>query len=296
MKKILLACTLSLLFGSYLYWYEAACRRTFHLPVMALAEYYKFKGDYSALNKIDKIYIISLDKTPERYERTKKIIEATNLPIEYLRLSAVDGKKSKLINSATGETILGSELATNQKLLNGEFEVICADDFTGDFKPLHLVNQTFSMPRKAGEIGCACSHRKVWMEIIKKGYKNVLVLEDDIDLIDHFKERLALAVEDLPHDYDLMFLGWFGSRKNCDANFKKLSLAKTLDLILSAEAYLITIDAAKKLLNDTHIKDVGTQIDREMGRLIETKQLNAYTVKVKLTHQSKAVKSVIDDG
>lgn len=144
-----------------------------------------------------------------------------------------------------------------------------------------------------GEIGCFCSHKKIWDDIVKHGYKNVLILEDDIVLTDHFEERLAMAIERASINYDLIYLGWYGDRGQCDINYNDLLLAKATGSVLSTESYILTQKAAKNLLANT---TMNKQVDEEMADLIEVGKLNAYVIKVKLTHQSKNIKSVINGG
>lgn len=56
-----------------------------------------------------------------------------------------------------------------------------------------------------GVWGCAQSHIAVWKDIIDKGYKNALILEDDIKLHPKFNEILATMIP--PNgDWDILYL------------------------------------------------------------------------------------------
>ncbi len=156
--------------------------------------------------QIDKIYVINLDHSKDRYARMQSLLDKMNLPVKYTRFSAIDGNDIELLNKETGEKIKGSEFAGNTKLLQGEFDIICSNKWAGGFKPLKLNMSNFH-PRIKGELGCACSHRKIWQEIVDHGYKNVLVLEDDIAFAADFDKYLARALNNVPTDYDLLYIG-----------------------------------------------------------------------------------------
>lgn len=96
-----------------------------------MAEYYRFAGSYESLNNIDKIYVISPDKTPERYERMEKILNKLNLPVEYVRLKAIDGRKAKLVSKSTGKVFIVEDLKNNISQFDDDFKLICANDFAG---------------------------------------------------------------------------------------------------------------------------------------------------------------------
>lgn len=59
-----------------------------------------------------------------------------------------------------------------------------------------------------GEIACSLSHRKVYEEILKHNWKKVLILEDDVlPLIANMNE-LPAALEELPENWELVYLGY----------------------------------------------------------------------------------------
>lgn len=75
-----------------------------------------------------------------------------------------------------------------------------------------------------GMIGCAWSHREVYKAIIEKSYQKVLILEDDV-ILD--KEQLVIwpaVVEELPPDWELLYLG-FAEKETVPplASFKKVA-------------------------------------------------------------------------
>jgi glycosyl transferase family 25 len=66
---------------------------------------------------------------------------------------------------------------------------------------------------KPGQIGCSLSHRKVYEETARNGWRRVLVLEDDVlprasDLV-----ALPAAMAELPDGWDLAYLGYGNLRR-----------------------------------------------------------------------------------
>src|SRR5690625_6812205 len=61
------------------------------------------------------------------------------------------------------------------------------------------------------QIACSMSHRNILIEMIKKGYENVLIFEDDILIQGNHVDRIEAALSELPNDWDLLYLGQHGS-------------------------------------------------------------------------------------
>jgi glycosyl transferase, family 25 len=247
--------------------------------------------------KIDKIYVINLDKSQDRYKQMQAKLSKIKLPIEYTRFPAFDGNEIELVNIETDEKIKGSEFATNEKLLSGKFEIRCSPNWHGGFKPLKLNIETFH-PRVKGEIGCACSHRKIWEDIQKNGYTNSLILEDDIIFKSDFEKYLARSLNNVPDDYDLIYIGildsidsykdilnnkWLRKIKRIfDRDLNNPFFKQVRRSIGSTEAYIVSTKGAEILLRNT---TKHSQIDRVMSNLIEEKKITAYVTKPVLTQQ-----------
>ena len=58
-----------------------------------------------------------------------------------------------------------------------------------------------------GVLGCAMSHYTIWriMEYLDDDY--FFVVEDDVELCDGFKEKLMAKIENLPSDWQFVFVG-----------------------------------------------------------------------------------------
>jgi hypothetical protein len=55
-----------------------------------------------------------------------------------------------------------------------------------------------------GEFGCLISNYMVWKDMLEKGYKSVLIMEDDIELVPHFKDILDKL--EFPKEWDIVYL------------------------------------------------------------------------------------------
>ena len=59
-----------------------------------------------------------------------------------------------------------------------------------------------------GEIACALSHRMVYDAMIENGWKKVLILEDDVLPVYDKLNQLTAAMDELPADWELVYLGY----------------------------------------------------------------------------------------
>ena len=62
-----------------------------------------------------------------------------------------------------------------------------------------------------GMIGCAWSHRLVYEDLIANGYKNALVLEDDVVVEKQLISLLPQMLAELPADWELLYFGFAGN-------------------------------------------------------------------------------------
>lgn len=59
-----------------------------------------------------------------------------------------------------------------------------------------------------GEVACSLSHRMVYEEMIKHNWKKVLILEDDVLPIVENLDELPAALNELPDNWELVYLGY----------------------------------------------------------------------------------------
>ena len=123
----------------------------------------------SILNKyFDKIYCINLDHRTDRWEESQEYFKKYNIEVE--RFSAVNGRdKSKILQT----------MKADQGILK----------------------------KRPGLLGCSLSHYGAIKKGYDNGYNNVFIFEDDFILVDNFEEELEKAIQELPEDWDMFYLG-----------------------------------------------------------------------------------------
>jgi glycosyl transferase family 25 len=150
-----------------------------------------------------------------------------------------------------------------------------------------------------GEIGCAMSHRMIYEHIIKNNLNTVLVLEDDAHIDFKKWHILDKILQQLPEDWDLVYLGYkdgeirgyipFISKEGATKRYKKyLRRAGAHELTVG---YLISKKGAEILLKKQ------TPIQYTSDGLIENAILNneikAFVSVPKIIHPNTTIKSSI---
>jgi GR25 family glycosyltransferase involved in LPS biosynthesis len=171
--------------------------------------------------KIDKIYVINLDKNTDRWEYVYKQSINANIPIT--KFNAVYGK----------------ELSPDDKRLKTYF--------TNNNKLI------------SGQIGCALSHIEIWEDVIKNNYNNVLIFEDDVVIPSNFWELLKPFYNSLPNNWNMLLLGGtnlYGKKYN-EHLLKPFNKPGNWGLF----SYLITNNTCKIILNNIKNNKLSTPID-----------------------------------
>lgn len=60
---------------------------------------------------------------------------------------------------------------------------------------------------KSGRIGCFLTHLMLWKTLLHNNYDEILVVEDDVVLVENFKEKLIDIKNRLPVDWQYVFVG-----------------------------------------------------------------------------------------
>lgn len=162
-----------------------------------------------------------------------------------------------------------------------------------------------------GEIACALSHRMVYEEMVRKGWKKILILEDDVLALTENMHMLTLALQELPVDWELVYLGYL-KHENVTTGlkakqffYKILSAAGLMKWTYTmvsnllpkpysahlkkagfhdcTHAYAITLPAAEKLLAAQ--TPVVYRADDLLSATIMKGELNAYVTEPKFFDQ-----------
>lgn len=108
---------------------------------------------------LNKIFMINLERRPERRAKMNQSFDALGLDVEYV--PAVDGRE----------------------LNDDEIKKIGIEFLEGYADPY------LNRPMTLGEIGCFLSHFYLWEKMVAEQLDEVLILEDDIRFEPYFKER-----------------------------------------------------------------------------------------------------------
>ncbi len=260
---------------------------------------------------IQKIYVINLDRSPERFAHMQKTLDSMELPVKYSRFSAIDGKNIKFIDKNTNDTFTGEEIIANQLLLSGNFNIQCSSHNQNYISG--KLNWTYFHPRAIGELSHTCSSRKIWQEIIDQNYENALIMEDDVTFIPNFSDLLEVALDNAPKDYDMLYLniGNFGKayKSNVKNNFLRIFMnafdqhiknpfwKQARRNIRSAKAYIVSKKGAEKLLTCTQELPSGPFLaaDVVISKCIEREEIISYVSKPQFIHGEESFKSDIGE-
>ncbi|MDX1924134.1 MAG: glycosyltransferase family 25 protein [Rickettsiaceae bacterium] len=157
-----------------------------------IKKYFK-KEIYVSSAKFDNVYVLSLDRKPERYEKVSK--ELAKVGLEHQRFSASDGYSILAKNLATGEQTNVKEMWDRCKsdrlaFKEDRYEIECSTS------PRVTIISGCNTP---GEIGVFCSTKRIFKDIKDNGYKIALILEDDVTIKKGYETNFKSKI------FDLMF-------------------------------------------------------------------------------------------
>jgi glycosyl transferase family 25 len=223
--------------------------------------------------KLDQTYVISLDRTPERYSSIDKAL--TNHDFSHIRFSAADGLKL-LIKDETGAVFTGADLKTKTVVLqpNKKYTISCP---SMDIE--YLYNPSDFRSLSAGEFGCYCSHMEIWKDIAEKNYKAALILEDDAKLSASFSHQMKYLLNRMPgSNWDITYLFvWeypYNPKYTILNNQALYKYGTNLEHIWCTVAYIISKDGATKLL--ANLKTFTKPLDHMIDNLISKGGISAY--------------------
>jgi glycosyl transferase family 25 len=156
-----------------------------------------------------------------------------------------------------------------------------------------------------GHIGCSLSHRRIYEEIVRNGWRRVVVLEDDVIPQEDALALLPAALGQLPAGFELCYLGYLGNevvtprarlRRAVYVALAPFGLVRwrpgeALRLLprpfspnlrragrhLCTHAYAVTLEGAKKLLAAQ--TPVGFNADQLLAFLVLRGRIDAYVTR-----------------
>ena len=228
----------------------------------------------------DKIFVVSVPRFTDRHERVKQSLEG--LPFDLF----------------WGADKLALDYDTAK--MNGTYDEQKAKKLQRQGKSLNL-----------GEIACSLSHRMIYAEMVQHNREKVLILEDDVLPLSEYLVHLPAALDELPNDWELVYLGYLKHEKVTSGlktkqffykilsafglmawSYKMVSnlLPKPFSKHLKkagfhdcTHAYAVTLSAAKKLL--TAQTPVVYRADDLLSATIMKGELKAFVTEPKFFDQ-----------
>jgi GR25 family glycosyltransferase involved in LPS biosynthesis len=145
------------------------------------------------------------------------------------------------------------QLAEKLPLLKSKIEFYTAVDGS------KLTNRT---KLRNGELGCSMSHAGIWRDALAKGYRFILVFEDDVLFDELFETKLNSLLEELKEDFDWLYLynTWdFRPVEPHSANLNKVIAS------LGTQAYVFNTRATGRVL--PYVEEFIFPIDVVMGHM-----------------------------
>lgn len=191
-------------------------------------------------------YVINLDRTPDRWAHAREVCAQAGLP-NVIRFRGVDGRR------LNADAV--SDLQNRGLLATGEGE--------------------FDDASRAGELGCALSHSLVLDDIIGRGWRSALILEDDVDLAGDpstWSDRLDAAYRDLPASWELWYL-----YRCLDIQHRVRRVSPRTVVPWTPQgcaAYAVTATGARIIRDAT--RPVGNAVDRVLMNVVKTRRIKAF--------------------
>ncbi|WP_158706897.1 glycosyltransferase family 25 protein [Candidatus Phycorickettsia trachydisci] len=229
-----------------------------------------FQTKFNSISKKDiQVFVISLDRTPERYETMKNQLQAND--IIHQKFSAVDGYNLNIVHSKTGDKFCGKDLKDMKIsiLPNERYDILCPSSKSSYFSSGRIFT--------AGEFGCHCSHREIWHKIVSHNIEYALVLEDDIIFPTDFQKKFTDLINNLPNEWGVIYLYAVvdpAKKIKIKNNSHIIKFRPNSHLVYGTVAYLITFKAAKEMLAVS--EGFSGPIDESMSKAIDTEKVRAY--------------------
>lgn len=129
----------------------------------------------------DQIYVLTLDRAVDRHRHVEKVLAG----IDYQFFKGVD------------KLTLDYDDLVARKVYDDE---------------AHRSRKRTHRSMSLGEVACALAHRSIQQDAIDKGHDRILILEDDVQLHPQNLTSFNAALHELPSDWELLMLGFYGEK------------------------------------------------------------------------------------
>jgi GR25 family glycosyltransferase involved in LPS biosynthesis len=125
-----------------------------------------------------------------------------------------------------------------------------------------------NIPKERGWRGCYDSHVRLIEKTINDDAELFIIFEDDVEVTDNFMDKLETIINNVPENWELLFLGGW----NVGEKIKINDYVDLAEKVYCMHAYMFKPETAKKLLNK--FKNRVYKIDVLLCELLP--DINAY--------------------
>ncbi|XP_043286246.1 glycosyltransferase 25 family member isoform X2 [Venturia canescens] len=170
----------------------------------------------------DKVYMINLERRPERRARMEQCFEEL-------------GILSETINAVDGRTLNSTAL--------DKWGVKIMPNYADPYR---------KRPMTMGEIGCFLSHYVIWKKAFDNNFDRIMVLEDDVRFEPFFRQRIHLLLNEIDQlhlQWDLIYLGRKKISKEEESPVDGSKLLWQVGYSYWTIGYMLSQSGVKKLLD-----------------------------------------------
>lgn len=200
---------------------------------------------YNDSNKISLIYVINLDRKPDRWNNVKK--ELKRIKINYNKTLYDISRRFSAIDARYYEYSSNNNLLKNYYYLSDQLKVEPNDDYS-----IVSEEDDIKICMTKQEVAVTLSHIEVWNKFRDSDAEYVLILEDDVYFTRNFSskiEKIWQVISDV--DFDMLFLSFEYVKGINKKNIKNKDLFhKPRFGIWQASGYVLSKKGLKKLLDE----------------------------------------------
>ncbi|MBD0780094.1 family 16 glycosylhydrolase [Maribacter sp. ANRC-HE7] len=247
--------------------------------------------------RIDKIYVINLDRAPRRW---------LNMKQELNRI--LDYSKTELLNLTERYVAVDAKEFTKDPIKDAKVDPFytLSDQLFVEPQPLTLptqleLDQTIEMSR--AECAVARSHINVWEQVAAGDNEHVLILEDDVwfhsrfakDLDDVWKD--LSSINNINTSFDVLYLSYYEVKNGAPKTILSNNLFRPVRGLWHLSGYVLSREGAKKLIRllpsrgpidlwiNHHFKDLNVFASKQslISQRRDIKSSNSYSILPALT-------------
>eukprot|EP00940_MAST-03C_sp_MAST-3C-sp2_P000210 g210.t1 len=150
------------------------------------------------------VYVVSLAERFDRHENIAVEMRKANLPCSHYLVRAT--KIMQSLSNSSLESIYVNEFGLRYSMYEDWVLDPKADGYEEpEIHGVKIDNFFYRRPMTRGEVGCAISHHRIWMDAYFRDLDHVIIFEDDV-VIRNGSISAAVSL-DIPDDYDMLYIG-----------------------------------------------------------------------------------------